>query len=49
MSVMGFTVSTQKGYTMKQKLINLALNTFVFVSLALALGYLFAVALTTVN
>lgn len=34
---------------MKEKLFNLALNAFVFVSLALALGYLFAVALTQTN
>jgi hypothetical protein len=34
---------------MKAKLTKLFIDAFVFVSLALALGYLFAVALTTVN
>ena len=34
---------------MKQKLINLAINTVVMVSLALAFGYLSAVALTQTN
>jgi hypothetical protein len=34
---------------MKQKIINLAINTVIMVSLALAFGYLFAVALTQTN
>ena len=34
---------------MKQKLINLAINATVLVSLSLAFGYLFAVALTQTN
>ena len=34
---------------MKQKLINLAINTIVLLSLACAFGYLFAVALTQTN
>jgi len=34
---------------MKQKLINLAINTIVMLSLALAFAYLFAVALTQTN
>jgi hypothetical protein len=34
---------------MKQKLINLAINTIVLLSLASAFGYLFAVALTQTN
>jgi hypothetical protein len=34
---------------MKQKLINLAINAIVLVSLALAFGYLFAIALTQTN
>jgi hypothetical protein len=34
---------------MKQKLINLAINTILLLSLALAFGYLFAIALTQTN
>jgi hypothetical protein len=34
---------------MKQKLINLAINAVLMMSLALAFGYLFAVALTQTN
>jgi len=34
---------------MKQKLINLAINAVIMVSLALAFGFLFAVALTQTN
>jgi hypothetical protein len=34
---------------MKQKLINLAINAVLMLSLALAFGYLFAVALTQTN
>ena len=34
---------------MKQKLINLAINTIIMLSLASAFGYLFAVALTQTN
>jgi hypothetical protein len=34
---------------MKKKIINLAINTVIMLSLALAFGYLFAVALTQTN
>jgi hypothetical protein len=34
---------------MKQKLINLAINAVLMMSLALAFGYLFAIALTQTN
>jgi hypothetical protein len=34
---------------MKQKLINLAINAVLMLSLALAFGYLFAIALTQTN
>ena len=45
-----YSLTNNTGEThMKQKLINLAINTVLMVSLALAFGYLFAVALTQTN